>query len=138
MRELATQVGNANRRKDRVSGALGHLHARPGGAVIRAAAAAVECLGRGRGGTQHERTAIAACHLGRHLARMVARTGALLVAGLVFLIDNDEAQIAERTKERRTRADDHASRTAGDHVPLVEALTGREARVEDRDRFAKT
>ena len=68
---------------------------------------------------------------------MVTRAGTLLVAGLVLLVDNDEAQVAERAKERRTRADDNTGCTAGNHVPLVQALTGRKARVEHSDRLAK-
>ena len=137
MRELAAQVGNADRGQHGVARALGHLDARPGGTVIRATAAAIEGLGRGRGGAQHERAAVAARNLGRHLARVVARAGALLVAGLVLLVD-DEAQVAERTKERRAGAHDHARGTAGDHIPLVQALAGREARMEHGDRLAKT
>ena len=127
MRELPAQVGNADRGQHGVSRALGHLDARPGGTVIRATAAAVEGLGRGRSRAQHERAAITARHLGSNLARMVARTGALLVAGLVLLVDDDEAQVAERAKERRAGADDHAGRTAGDHIPLVQTLAGRKA-----------
>ncbi len=68
---------------------------------------------------------------------MVARTGALLVAGLVLLVDDDEAQVAERAKERRASADDHAGRTAGNHIPLVQALAGRKPRMEHGDRLAK-
>ena len=137
MCELATQVGNADRRQHGVSGALGHLDTRPGGTVIHAAAAAVEGLGRRRGRPQHERAAIAARHLGCHLARMVARTGPLLVAGLVLLVNDDEAQVAKRAKERRTCADDHAGRTAGDHIPLIQALASRKTRMEHGDRLAK-
>lgn len=137
MRELAAQVGNANRRQHGVSRALGHLNARPCGTVIRATAATIEGLGRRRGRAQHERAAVAARHLGRYLARVVARTGALLVAGLVLLVDNDETQVAERAKERRAGADDHAGRTTGDHIPLVQALAGRKARMEHGDRLAK-
>ena len=137
MRKLTAQVGNADRGKHGVSRALGHLDTRPSGTVIRATAAAVEGLGRRRGRPQHERAAIAARHLGCHLARMVARTGPLLVAGLVLLVNDDEAQIAERAKERRTCADDHAGRTAGNHIPLVQTLPSRKTRVENRDRLAK-
>ena len=137
MRKLTAQVGNADSGQHGESRAFGHLDARPGGTVVCAAAAAVEGLGRGRGRPQHKRTTIAARHLGRHLARMVTRAGTLLVAGLMLLVDDDEAEVTERAKERRTRTDDHAGRTARDHVPLVQTLTGREARVEDRDRLAK-
>ena len=137
MRELATQIGNANRGQHGVSRALGHLDARPGGTVIRATAAAVEGLGRWRGGAQHERAAVAPRHLGCHLAHVVARTGALLIASLVLLVDDDETKVAERAKERRAGADDHAGRTAGDHIPLVQALAGRKARMEHGDRLAK-
>ena len=137
VRELAAQVGNADCRQHGVSRALGHLDARPGGTVIRAAAAAVESLGRRRGGAQHERAAVAPRHLGRYLARVVARTGALLVTGLVLLVDDDEARVVKRAKERRAGADDHAGRTAGDHIPLVQALAGRKTRMEHGDRLAK-
>ena len=68
---------------------------------------------------------------------MVARTGALLVTGLVLLVDDDEAKVAERAKERRTGADNHAGRTAGDHIPLVQALASRKARMEHGNRLAK-
>ena len=119
MRKLAAQVGNADRGQHGVSRALGHLDTRPGGTVVRADATTVEGLGRRRSRAQHEWAAIAARHLGRHLARMVARTGTLLIAGLVLLVDNDKAQVAERAKERRTRADDNTGGTAGNHVPLV-------------------
>ena len=138
MRELAAQVGNADSRQHGVSRALGHLDARPGGPVIHATAAAVESLGRGRGGAQHKRAAVTPRHLCRHLARVVARTGTLLVTGLMLLVDDDEAQVAERAKERRAGAHDHARGTAGDHIPLVQALAGREARMEHGDRLAKT
>lgn len=68
---------------------------------------------------------------------MVARTRALLVAGLVLLVDDDKTKVAERAKERRAGADDHAGRTAGDHIPLVQALAGRKTRMEHGDRLAK-
>ena len=137
MRELTAQVGDPNRRQDCVSRALGHLDARPGGTVIRATEAAIEGLSRRRGGAQHERTAVAPRHLGRHLARVVTRAGALLIAGLVLLVDDDEAQVVKRAKERRAGAHDHARGTAGDHIPLVQALAGRKARMEHGDRLTK-
>ena len=137
VRKLAAQIGNPDRGQHGVSRALGHLDTRPGGTVVHTAATAVEGLGRGRGGAQHERAPIAARHLGSHLARMVARAGALLVAGLVLLVDDDEAKIAERAKERRAGAHNHARGTAGNHIPLVQTLAGRKTRVEDRDRLAK-
>ena len=137
MRELAAQVGDPNRRQHGVSRALGHLHTRPGNTVVRAAAAAIESLSRRRGGAQHERAAVAPRHLGRHLSRVVTWAGALLVTGLVLLVDDDEAQVAERAKERRAGADDHAGRTAGNHIPLVQALAGRKARMEHGDRLTK-
>ena len=68
---------------------------------------------------------------------MVARTGALLIAGLVLLVDNDETQVAERAKECRAGAHDHTRGTAGDHIPLVQALASRKSRMEDRNHLAK-
>ena len=137
MRKLAAQVGNANRGQDRVPRAFGHLDARPRGTAVRSATAAVERFGRRRGRAQHEWAAVAARHLGRHLASVVARTGALLITSLVLLVDDDEAQVAERAKERRAGADHHAGRTAGDHIPLVETLASRKTRMENGHRLAK-
>ena len=137
MRKLAPQVGNADLGQNGVSRALGHLGTSPGGTVVHAATAAVEGLGRRRGRAQHKRAAIAASHLGRHLTRVVARAGTLLVAGLMFLVDDDEAQVAERAKERRAGAHDHTCGTAGDHIPLVQTLTSRKTRMEYSDRLAE-
>ena len=55
----------------------------------------------------------------------------------MLLVDDDEAQVAERAKERRAGAHDHASGTAGDHIPLVQALASRKAGMEHGDRLAK-
>lgn len=55
----------------------------------------------------------------------------------MLLVNDDEAQVVKRAKERRTCADDHAGRTAGNHIPLVQALAGRKPRMEHGDRLAK-
>ena len=55
----------------------------------------------------------------------------------MLLVDDDEAGIGKRGKERRARADDHAGLALAHEVPLVEALAGAEARVQDRDVVAE-
>ncbi len=115
---------------------VGHLDARPGGTVIRATAAAVEGLGQGVAEPTRAGSGSAARSRPPPRAHGSADR-ALLVAGLVLLVDDDETQVAERPKERRAGADYHAGRTAGDHIPLVQTLAGRKARMKHRDRLAK-
>ena len=62
---------------------------------------------------------------------MVARGLVLLVAALVLLVHDDETHIGERGEQRRARAHHHVGAALADHVPLIEALAGREARVQD-------
>ena len=76
--------------------------------------------------------------LGGNLARMVTRAAPLLVALLVLLVDDDESEVGKRAEERRTRAHHHTGGTGAHHVPLIQALSRREARVEHRDRVAET
>ena len=79
-------------------------------------------LHRGRRRGEHDR------YLGdmgthhRHVAGVVAHAVLLLVGRVVLLIDHDQAEIGERQKQRRARADDHA-RFAGRHrAPSAGAL----------------
>ena len=68
---------------------------------------------------------------------MVAGAPTLLVALLVLLVDDDEPELAHGAKERGPRAHHHARRPGTHHVPLVQALTRRKARVEHGHRPAE-
>ena len=64
---------------------------------------------------------------------MVARRLLLLVSVLVLLIHDHDPKLFHRRKNRRTRADGHARRTAADAMPLVVPLAFAEVRVQHRD-----
>ena len=135
--KLLGHVDHADLGQAGAAGTLGHAHASPGDAAPGAGAAAAERLERGRGRAEHERAAPLARHAGGDLASVVARGLVLLVGALVLLVDNDEARIGKRGEERRAGADDHAGLALAHEVPLVKALTGTEARVQDRDVVAE-
>ena len=56
---------------------------------------------------------------------------ALLVAGLVLLVDNNQTEVFEWSENRRTRADHNGYFTAINAKPLVDALAPRQGAVED-------
>ena len=51
----------------------------------------------------------------------------------MLLVHDDEAHVCERGEQRRARAHDHVHLPVAGKVPLVEALAGRKARVQDGD-----
>jgi hypothetical protein len=55
----------------------------------------------------------------------------------VLLVDDDEANVGERRKERGAGAHHHVDGTLAHEVPLVEALAGGQARVEHGHVVAK-
>ena len=62
---------------------------------------------------------------------MIARHAFLLVSVFVFLIDEDQAEIRQRRKHRRTRADDDARLALANAMPFVEALALRKMRMQN-------
>ena len=94
-------------------------------------------LERGRGGAKHNG---GVRHLGAHhgdVARVVSRRFLLLVGGVVFFVDDDEREIADRSEDSRARADDHARFSALDAVPLLGALVVGKRGVQDGDFVAE-
>ena len=70
-------------------------------------------------------------------AGVVAGVALLLVGGVVLLVDDDQAEVADRGEDGRARADADARLAAAQPPPLVVALAGGEGRVEDREAVAE-
>src|SRR5439155_16559047 len=68
-----------------------------------------------------------------HLARVVARRLALLVARLVLLVDDDGAEVAERREDGRAGADGDALLAAAEGEPGVVPLAVGEGAVQHGD-----
>ena len=94
-------------------------------------------LDGGSGGSQNECGAVAFRHPFRHIAGLVTRSLVLLVRGLVLLVDNDDAHIAQRCEQRTAGADHHARTPGPDEIPLVVTLPLAHARVHDGDRMTE-
>ena len=73
----------------------------------------------------------------RHVARMIGGAVVLLVGALMFFVDHDEAQIAERQKQRRARAGDDAQLAGRGRPPDARALLLANARVPFGRLFAE-
>ena len=83
--------------------------------------------GRGRG--QHHRRAADRRAQHRHVAGIVENTLFLLVAAVVFLIDHDQPQLAERQEQRRARAHHKLRLPRGQHPPDPAAFGDGHARM---------
>src|SRR5579872_954289 len=86
-------------------------------------------LDRGRRRGEHDRRAFDPRSHHRHVARVVRRAVFLLVGRFVLLIDNDEAEIAERQEQGGAGAGDDANLAAGDRAPQAAAQTRWRARM---------
>src|SRR5215211_737540 len=73
----------------------------------------------------------------RHLARVVARRLTLLVARLVFLIDDDGAEVGERSEDRGARANRDPFAALLEREPFVVSLAVAQRAVQHGDLFAK-
>ena len=70
------------------------------------------------------------CQACGHLTGMVARGARLLVAALVFLVDDVDAGIGKRGEKRRARAHHHAGAARAHKLPLIAPLAQRETGVQ--------
>ena len=86
-------------------------------------------LDRRRRGRQHDWRLLEPRAHDRHVARVIDDALLLLVGALVLLIDDDEAEVGERQKERRARADNHGRLAACRRRPDAFALTLGQARM---------
>ncbi len=105
------------------------------GQRVAAAFGVVEGFERGRGGAEDDGGVFDfAAHHG-DVAGVVARGFFLFVAGLVFLVDDDQAEGLHGREDSRTRADDDVRLAVADLVPLIVAFASAEIAVEDGDSW---
>ena len=101
------------------------------------AARVVQRFQRGRGAAEHDRHAeLARTHQGE-IAGVVADAVLLLVAGVVLLVDDDQARVRQWREHRRTRADDDARFATPGRGPGLGALVVVESRVHRMHRHAE-
>jgi len=84
---------------------------------------------RGRGAGQHHPRAADRRAQHRHVTRIIEYPVLLLVGGVVFLIHDDQAQVAERQEQRRARAHHQLRRALPHHAPDAAAFGHGRARM---------
>ena len=92
-----------------------------------------DALDGGRRRAEHDRGPGEAGELDRRVARLEARRAVALVGWVVFLVDHDQADVAERREDRQPRPDDDVDLAGADAPPLVGTLTFAEPRMDERD-----
>ena len=90
--------------------------------TVAAAADVLERLHRRRGTAEHHRNAEKLPALDRHVPRRVVQTLGLLERAVVFLVDDDDPEVLERRKHRRSRADQDPVPALSATDPGIEAL----------------
>ena len=104
--------------------------------VLAVARVVVALEGRSGGAEHHdgvfEMRAVDGC-----VATVIPRRFFLLVAGLVLLIHDDQAEVFERRENRGARADHYARFPAADAPPFARALHIRQAAVQSGDGVAE-
>ena len=94
-------------------------------------------LDRRRGRSQHDRNLRLARAHHRHVAGVIMHAVLLLVGGIVLLIDDDQAEIGIRQKQRRARADHDLDFARRDRGPGARALARRKLRMPFRRTHAE-
>ena len=93
---------------------------------------------RRRGGTQqHRHLAVVGAPHGQ-VAGGIAKPVLLLERGVVFFVDNDQAQARQRREHRGAGADDHGGRAGRRLLPGTQTLAVIKAGMEQRQRLAET
>ena len=75
--------------------------------------------------------------LQRHVAGVVARRRALLIARLVLFVEHDRCEPLHRREHRRAGSDGHAPLATPQRPPRVDALAVRQPRVQHRHLVAE-
>src|SRR5439155_2433718 len=102
-------------------------------ATVRSHPRSTDALDRGRRAPEDQRGAGEAGELDRGVACLEPWRAVALVRAIVFLVDDDEADIRERRPDREPRADDDLDAAGADPAPLVGPLAVGESRVDERD-----
>ena len=92
---------------------------------------------RRRGRAEQHGRAFEARAIDGDVAAVVARRFFLLVAGFLFLVHDDQAEIFERRENGRARADDHLRFASPDAPPFARALDIRAGRCAARRRLRR-
>ena len=130
--ELAAHVDEFHLGQRAVHHAVAHLDARV--FALRGVLPAFQR--RRRRAQHHHRAGQLGAHHG-HVARVVARRLFLLVALVVLLVHENQAEIRHGRKDGRARADHDGRIAAPDAPPLLAALLRRERGVQQRDLVAE-
>ena len=138
--------GRQQRRREQAAlGLVVHVHqphrgqaagAHAGGhfqAAVAPALARLPALQRRRGGTQHHLGVFQPAPVHREVARRVARAFLLLVARVVLLVHDDQAQPRQRGEHRHAGAEHDARRAQVRGEPAAQALRMRHAAVQRHD-----
>ena len=75
-----------------------------------------------RGAAEDDRGAGDPTELERHIDRVIARIALLFIGGLLFLVDDHQADAFERREKSRTRTDHDVGGAIEDTPPFVETL----------------
>ena len=122
---LAPQVHDRNRRQRPRGDAFGQRQARQAPAV-----GGVDGLDRRGRGPEDERRGVLSRAQRDHVAGVVAGRFALLVGGVVLLVDDEEAGVGHGREGRRAGADDGERVARANPVPGLGPLSLREGRVQ--------
>src|SRR3954466_12408903 len=116
-RTFALQINRLDRRLRLPAEALGQ-----GELPVASAPCVDHRLDGGRRGREHDRDVGDARAHHRHVARVIVYAVFLLVDGIVFFIDDDQAEVGVRQEQRRARADQDIHLAGRDRIPGARAL----------------
>ena len=102
--------------------------------VVLAGSGIVQGLQRGGGRAEQDRDASAMSPHHRQIPRMVAKAILLLERAVMFLVDDDDAEVVKRGEHRRTGADQDGGAAIAAGEPGVEPLPIVHGRVHRHHR----
>ena len=94
---------------------------------------AVIGLERGGRATEHADRARIPCSQQSHVASMVSKAVVLLERGVMLFVDDDDAELGYRRKQRRPGSDRDPHLSTAKRSPRVVALPDGQTAVQDRD-----
>ena len=125
-------VDDSNRRQRAVAHAARERHMR----VLAGERMLIALHRWGRGPQHHEGPERLPAN-NRHISAVIARRLLLLVGGVVLLVHDNQAKVAERSEHRGASTDHHVDATVADTLPLVVPFPIGKPAVLNRDPRAK-